>query len=266
MRTRRLESICRSVLLTSLLGSILIGCSGEEERRSDVSIEVNREAGEADTAGSVGSADAADTTADRTPNLDEVPPLPTGYELLSDANGDLDQDGRPERVLVVETDRTGEFGRERELMVFRWSNGAWDLWKNASGPVLASQAGGAFGDPYSEGLSIERGTIVLHHYGGSNIRWNYIHRYRYQDGDFHLIGATSGYGRPCTEWSELDYNLSTGRAIFTHTLDDCEEEGGDTPPQDKVEFTRKPTSLPVMDGFVPGETALQIPEGEEMYY
>ena len=235
------------VFFAVLVALVIGGCSGDDGTQEGTGEDRSRKGG------SEGAS----------PNLDELPPLPTGYELRAEASGDLDKDGRPEKVLVVETDRTGEFGREREVMVFRWADGAWDLWHSAAGPVLPSEGGGTMGDPFAL-VEVDRGAIVIDHYGGSSLRWGHTHRYRYQDGDFHLIGATSGFGRPQAEWSELDYNLSTGRAVYTRQMFD--DEGKEVTPPETTELTHRLDRLPTMDGFVPGENEMKIPGGEVVYY
>jgi hypothetical protein len=57
--------------------------------------------------------------------------------------------------------------------------------------VLKLDEGGALGDPF-ESIAIDRGSVLLGFYGGSNWRWYYSYRFRLQDNDWFLIAATQG--------------------------------------------------------------------------
>ncbi|MDE0472548.1 MAG: hypothetical protein OXH57_11475 [Ekhidna sp.] len=62
-------------------------------------------------------------------------------------------------------------------------------------------------------------------YGGSSWRWGIIDKYRFQDGDFYLIGYTKDWGNPFKEIQEnVDFNLSTGKIIFKKVYD-YDQEG-----------------------------------------
>jgi hypothetical protein len=79
--------------------------------------------------------------------------------------------------------------------------------------VLCKDCGGVFGDPFV-GIKIIRGVIVIDHYGGSRNRWGYTHRWRYQDGDWFLVGLTSRQEDILEGTSEVtDINLITGNRI-----------------------------------------------------
>lgn len=56
--------------------------------------------------------------------------------------------------------------------------------------VLCDECGGVFGDPY-EGISFERDTLKLRHYGGSAWRWASEHAFIHAvDGSWPLVGLT----------------------------------------------------------------------------
>jgi len=77
--------------------------------------------------------------------------------------------------------------------------------------VLDGDEGGAFGDPF-ESLSVEKGAVVIMHYGGSRDRWGYTHRYRYKDGQWMLIGLSFGNTDTLNleHFDNHDINLVTG--------------------------------------------------------
>ena len=61
------------------------------------------------------------------------------------------------------------------------------------------------------------------HFGGSRWKWNYTHRYRFQNNDWQLIGATINYGTPCDYSFTFDYNLSTGNIIYEKDTEFCND-------------------------------------------
>ena len=80
------------------------------------------------------------------------------------------------------------------------------------------------GDPF-QGVGIEKGILHITHSGGSSWRWGIIDKYRFQDGDFYLIGCTKDWGNPFEEIQEnFDFNLSTGKIIFKKEYD-YDQEG-----------------------------------------
>lgn len=200
------------------------------------------------------------------PFHDSIPP-PVGYKFLAGAKGDLDKDGQEEKVVVYDTGRQTDFGSEREIQIFKIKGNAWELWHKSIGAVLPSEHGGVMGDPF-EAASIENGSLVLSHFGGSREKWHYKHRFRFQNNDWQLIGATVNNGAPCDYFEDFDFNLSTGKIGYKKTTEDCEKS--DEHPVTKViqkDFVVKPKSLPSMDGFHPGENQIKLPKTDiEFYY
>ncbi len=186
--------------------------------------------------------------------------LPDGYTLVDDATGDLDKDQIAEKVLVVNTDEQGDMGTERALLVFKNKGTDWHLMHRARGPVLPSEHGGMMGDPF-ESVVIERGAIVLKHFGGSRSKWHNTHRFRFQQDNWELIGTTLVQELPCEEKETFDYNLASGQVIYSHVQQSC--ENGDHPQVLKIlaeeKFMDKKASLPSMNGFVPGSTYAKHP-------
>lgn len=194
---------------------------------------------------------------------DEDQSFPSDYKIIGEAEGDLDKDGIAERVIIYDTDVETEFGTERQIHIFKKKNYNWELWKKSIGAVLPSTHGGMMGDPF-ERIVIERGCIVIHHFGGSRQKWNYTHRYRFQQGTFQLIGATIVYGSPCDYFETLDYNLSTGTAIYKKESENCDD---DSSTEQNETINRKKKNLPQMDGFYPGDNEILFPKLKAaMYY
>ncbi len=187
---------------------------------------------------------------------------PTSFTLLDETAGDLDNDGISEKVIVYDTEKETDMGTERQLYIYKKTNDQWTLWKKSVGAILPSQHGGMMGDPFAE-ISIERRCIVIHHFGGSRQKWNYTHRFRYQSGDFQLIGATVHFGSPCDYFFSFDYNLATGKVYYEEETEDCENENATT---EKETITRKLEVLPTMNGFYPGNNEIQLPKSKTTVY
>jgi hypothetical protein len=192
----------------------------------------------------------------------EINKTPNSFKILDEIEGDLDKDGVSEKVIVYDTEKETDFGTERQIYIYKKNNDKWELWEKSIGAILPSQHGGMMGDPF-EGISIERNCIVIHHFGGSRQKWNYTHRFRYQSGDFQLIGATVNFGSPCDYFFTFDYNLSNGKINYEKETEDCENENSKI---EKEEMIRKLETLPTMNGFYPGNTELKFPKSETTIY
>ena len=187
---------------------------------------------------------------------------PKSFKILSETEGDLDKDGISEKVVVYDTEKDTDLGTERQIFIYKKKDNKWELWKKSVGAILPSQHGGMMGDPF-EGISIERNCIVINHFGGSRQKWNYTHRFRFQSGEFQLIGATVHFGSPCDYFFTFDYNLSNGKIIYEKETEDCENENSKI---EKEEMIRKLETLPIMNGFYPGNTELKFPKSETTIY
>lgn len=122
--------------------------------------------------------------------------VPRGYDTMRTATGDLDKDGRDDAVLVLRDKRedTAADGNpildhSRLLVVLFKTDAGWELAATGGEVVMCKQCGGVFGDPFSD-VVIHKGILVVDHYGGSNWRWTYSTKFRYQEGSFCLAGQT----------------------------------------------------------------------------
>lgn len=185
----------------------------------------------------------------------------TATESAVDFNGD----GKPDRYEVITTDRDNDgLGFVRELHFYtEGENAAWYVSEKA---VLSTEHGGLLGDPL-RGLShTEKGILRINHSGGSRDRWEYTHVYRWQEGDFKLIGATIITDTPCEKSGELDYNISTGKASYTLKTMDCTTST--TKPktsESQLAFIRM-ASPPSMEKYEIGTTEVQVPQMDVSVY
>ncbi|MEM6804096.1 MAG: hypothetical protein AAF696_22015 [Bacteroidota bacterium] len=202
-------------------------------------------------------------TTEPTPIEMEPIEIPEGYSLIGETEGDLDKDGKDEKIQVYDTGAEAELGTERALYIYKANKNTWEIWHKSQGAVLSSRHGGVLGDPF-EDIRIERGAIVIDHFGGSRVKWNYTHRYRFQKNDWYLIGASIRYGAPCDFWDHFDYNLSTGKIDIKKEVENCDDESQKK--ETTYSFTHKLSPLPKMDGIYPGDTEVKSPEAEESFY
>lgn len=192
-------------------------------------------------------------------------PAPAGFTKLKEADGDLDKDGIPEHIVVFDTKKETDFGTERQLYIYKKQGQRWKLWHKSTGVVLPSEHGGSIGDPF-EGIEVQRGCLVIYHFGGTTSRWTYTHRYRFQHNNWYLIGATINVTNPNCHY---DYNLSTGNINADVCLDwkrDANAVGDDSFNCYSISFKYLPGNVILMDGFEPGEHEVKIPGKDDSFY
>jgi hypothetical protein len=181
--------------------------------------------------------------------------------VKNDLNGDGDED----RLEVVTTKEDNDgLGFKRQLVVYSGEGADLDAWYTAEDVILSTEHGGMMGDPL-ESAKIENGTIVIKHHGGSRSKWNYTHRFRWQEEDFQLIGTTIENDTPCAEYTKLDYNLSTNIAEYATTLRECKGDKSLDLETITVDFNAS-VFLPAMNGFKTGENELKSEGMREPIY
>lgn len=189
--------------------------------------------------------------------------LASNLKKIGQATGDLNKDGQAEKVLVVEDlNSSDEYSHERRLQIYHLVNGQWNLWEDIAGGLLGSADGGMMGDPF-EAITIERGVIVIKHFGGSRQKWSYTHRFRYQNKNWELIGATINFGAVCDNWQNYDYNLSIGTIEAEKTTVNCDTDE-DTTEKYTFQYNTKP--LPQLKGFEPGSNKVLLPDAKGDFY
>lgn len=175
--------------------------------------------------------------------------LPAGYSIIGESSGDLNKDKIAEKVVVINTDRNTDLGTKREIHIYKIANNEWELWHRSIGAVLPSEHGGMMGEPFVD-VKIENGTVTFEHFGGSRQKWKTIHRFRFQNNDWFLIGTTMENASLCEEVETFDYNLSTGQVVYQRAFETCDHtEERKTTKVDKENFVYKLNSLPKMAGF-----------------
>ena len=148
--------------------------------------------------------------------------VPVGLEILMEAAGDLNQDGKPDAALVLRNPAENTIPVTEEwprllVLLLQKPEGGYRLAAKSRQAILCRTCGGVFGDPLAE-IQIKNGVLVIDHYGGSRDRWGYTHRWRHQDGDWVLIGETKSSSDTFgPEAKTDDVNLLTGDRIVSVT-------------------------------------------------
>jgi hypothetical protein len=164
--------------------------------------------------------------------------IPAGYDTLQAVKGDLNKDGIDDLAMVVypkwEDDSdwlekdVDSLPKRLLIILFGTSNGYVKVAESEKA-ILCKSCGGIFGDPFA-GIAINKNVLQIDHYGGSNWRWAYTHKFRYQDSGFFLIGqTTNSYWsvKHCDKLKEMagtdyeDINFITGQYERKRISEDC---------------------------------------------
>ncbi len=146
------------------------------------------------------------------------------YTIVDTVSGDLDKDLNKELVVIFNKGTDDEInGVPREIIIYKLEDGKWVVWKRSEKALFGSMDGGMMGDPYGE-MEIKNGILHISQNGGSSYKWTFTDKYRFQDGEFYLIGYSSISGKLCEYWETVDFNLSTGKMIINKEYEDCDTE------------------------------------------
>ena len=128
------------------------------------------------------------------------------------ATGDLNKDGLDD-LAVVTQDTTADTGPYRLQVFFKQPNGQYKLvvsTKQAINPAFPDGRNGYDNGSEFDDIVIGRGVLTV---GVQLLRGHYKHLFRYQNGNFELIGfgetGSDGQGTCST----IEFNLSTGVRI-----------------------------------------------------
>ena len=120
--------------------------------------------------------------------------VPAGQTAIDYARGDVNRDGRPDYVVVLQ--RTPDpaepeqyLDEPRTLLVLtRRSDGSLVVAGKGPKAVLCRDCGGVWGDPLN-GVHIEPGRFTIEHYAGSNSRWtrNFTFAWSRRDQTWQLV-------------------------------------------------------------------------------
>ena len=196
--------------------------------------------------------------------------IPKGYEKILETKGDLDKDGKDETVIVFNTDKTAESessGFIRKFYILKNVNGKLKIWKENSNLIFDSKTG-FYPDENQLQLSIKNNCLVIIQSYFSNSRHTVTSKntYRFQNGDFYLIGALVQFDDTC----EFDYsdeiNFSTGKVIVSETYSNCDDGSNRKIPENYYkEFTQKLPKLIKMNEYQMGKNEIKIPNSKKSF-
>ena len=167
--------------------------------------------------------------------------IPNDYDTIFDgvARGDLNKDGIDDIAMVLGPNwEKNEDWRERGadsnaaprlLIILFGKDSAYIQVARSEKAILCKDCGGIFGDPFA-GIEINKNVLSINHYGGSNWRWGYTHKFRYQENVFFLIGQTSNSYwsvENCEKLNDFagtkyeDINFITGQYEKKEISEDC---------------------------------------------
>jgi hypothetical protein len=162
--------------------------------------------------------------------------IPAGYDTLAIARGDLNYDQQEDLALVLKSKKEDDKDADPNIeppgrllvLLFKTGEGYKAALKLDS-VILCQQCGGIMGDPFAD-ISIRKNVLTIDHYGGSAWRWSLIHKFRYQQNDFYLIGETNySYWnvKMCNKAGDFagtdlkDVNYLTGQYVEKKITEEC---------------------------------------------
>lgn len=167
--------------------------------------------------------------------------IPENYEILNEGitKGDLNKDGIEDVVLALSPvwekvegglEKSGiDSIPQRLLIILFGTKTGYEQSVITSKAIMCKDCGGIFGDPFA-GIAIIGNVLEIYHYGGSNWRWSYTHKFRYQGNGFYLIGRKSiSYWNVmnCEKLDDFagtdyeDINFITGQFEIKKISEDC---------------------------------------------
>jgi len=167
---------------------------------------------------------------------------------ITKVKGDLNKDGLLDYVQVLQ-DTVSETAPYKLEIYFAETNGNF---KKVVSTVTAIDAqypegknGYYNGNSFYE-ITITKGILSIHN---ELIRGNFEHKFRYQNGNFELIGFSEVYSDGQGTMGNIDFNLSTGIRIKT-----IEPYGEDDFPKTNTKKKIMIRPLPKLQDFAPFKT------------
>ena len=194
--------------------------------------------------------------------------VPNGYDKILEVKGDLDKDGNEETVIVFNTPKKAESGGlERKFYILKNISGKLKIWKENSSVIIDSKYGFYPADNELD-VKIKNNCLLISQLFFTNSRHSDTSKYtfRFQNGDFHLIGAKYQLDDTCDYNFTYEVNFSTGKFIVDEQYSSCDEEKTDIPKDYHQEFIHKFTALIKMNGFRIGENKFKIPNSNKYFY
>lgn len=199
--------------------------------------------------------------------------VPKGYTQIAEAKGDLDKDGKDETVLVFNTNIKASYEQnpegtsdyKRVFYILKNENIGLKVWKENSDIIFSSGFGFYPSDNTLE-VSIKNNSLQIGQTFFTNSRHTqkYKHTFRFQNGDFYLIGLYDHFEDTCDFSFTNEINFSTGKVIVDKEYSSC-DENAKTPAKSHKEFIHKFPALIKMNDFFIGDHKFKIPGLKENF-
>ncbi|WP_442591482.1 hypothetical protein ACSBL2_09655 [Pedobacter sp. AW31-3R] len=195
--------------------------------------------------------------------------VPAGYTKIMEVKGDLDKDGVEEIVYAYTTDKKVEnLGFQRLFYICKVVNGKVMLWKKNTSVLRSStDCGFCLDKGIDLSIEIKNNTLIIRQTFNHNARHDSTHKniFRYQKGDWFLIGSTFTDYDTCYFDFQYDINFSTKQVNVAETYGDC-DDGREVMKDEFYDFKYPFSGIPKMDGFKPGQVELRIPGSKKYFY
>ena len=196
--------------------------------------------------------------------------IPKSYKKILETKGDLDKDGKNETVIIFNTDKKSESengGFLRKLYILKNVTGKMKIWKENSNLTFDSNEG-FYPESNELELTIKNNCLVILQSYFSNSRHTVTSKntYRFQNGDFYLIGALLNFDDTCEFNFSNEINFSTGKVIVSEEYSDCDDGSNREIPKNYYkEFTYKLPKLIKMNEYKMGNNEIKIPNSNKSF-
>jgi len=164
---------------------------------------------------------------------------------ITKVKGDLNKDGLIDYAVVLQ-DTSNENKPYKLEIYFAQPNGSFKriiTTTKAIEPAFPNGANGyVTGNSFNE-ITIKKGVLTI---SNDLLRGNYHHKFRFQNGNFELIGFSKVYSDGLGTMGTTDFNLSTGIQII-----ETEPYGADDFPKTSTKKKILIRPLPKLQDFVP---------------
>ena len=159
--------------------------------------------------------------------------IPTGFVLFDEVEGDLNNDGRKDHVLIIkgtEKDKIvtdeyrGKLDRNRRgiIILFKTEDNSYKkIVENNNCFSSENEDGGVYYAPEME-VSIDKKNLYVNYMHGRYGYWTYTFKYR--SNDFQLIGYDASYNRGPIVQNETSINFLTGKKQIKDNINKNEED------------------------------------------
>ncbi|MBV8328233.1 hypothetical protein [Chryseobacterium sp.] len=200
--------------------------------------------------------------------------VPKGYQKIAEARGDLDRDGKDEVVMIFDTDQSVSADEslpegkdyQRVFYILKAHTGGLSIWKENRILLFSSGTGFYPEDNGPPEISIKNNSLTFTQTFNTNSRHTqvYKHTFRFQNGDFYLIGSHDQFEDTCDFNFLSEINFSTGKVIIDKAYSSC-DENSKIPENTHKEFIYKPKTLIKMNTFKIGAQKFKIPGSHDNF-